>query len=311
MLSGGVGGAKLVLGLAQLTAPERLFVLVNTGDDFRHLGLHIAPDIDSVVYALANLADEKRGWGRTKETWTFMKALSGLSGEDWFNLGDGDLAMHVERTRRLTNGESLTEVTAGLCEALGVGVCILPMTDDEVATIVDTPSGSLGFQHYFVRDRCEPKVTGFRFQGIADASPNPVLMRELDKGGISAVLIAPSNPFVSVDPILGLPGLRAALKEVRGPRVAVSPIVGGEAIKGPAAKMMAELGSPVSAAGIARHYLGFVDAMVIDEVDWAQEPQIRALGLQVLVTQTVMRTLEDRKTLAGTCLDFIADLGTR
>ena len=302
VLSGGVGGAKLVLGLSQVVAPERLYVVANTGDDFQHLGLHIAPDIDSVVYALAGLADEERGWGRANETWTFMKALGALGGENWFNLGDGDLAMHVERTRRLARGESLTEATAGLCAALGVKTRVLPMTDDAVATIVDTPDGALAFQHYFVRDRCAPTVTGFRFQGIADARPNPVLTRALLGGGISAVLIAPSNPFVSVDPILGVPGMRAALMAVSGPRVAVSPIVGGQAIKGPAAKMMAELGAPVSA---------FVDAMVIDEVDREQEAEIRALGMEVLVTQTIMRTLEDRKALAKTCLGFVAELGAR
>jgi LPPG:FO 2-phospho-L-lactate transferase len=311
VLSGGVGGAKLVLGLADVTAPERLYVVANTGDDFRHLGLHIAPDIDSVVYALADLADKERGWGRAEETWTFMKALGGLGGEDWFNLGDGDLAMHVERTRRLATGESLTEATAGLCAALGLKTRVLPMTDDPVATIVDTPDGPLSFQHYFVRDRCEPTVKGFRFQGIADAKPNPVLTRALESGGISAVLIAPSNPFVSVDPILGLPGLRAALKSVPGPKVAVSPIVGGQAIKGPAAKMMAELDAPVSALGIARHYAGFVDAMVIDEVDHDQEAEIRALGMDVLVTQTVMHTLDDRRSLARDCIGFITDLGAR
>jgi LPPG:FO 2-phospho-L-lactate transferase len=311
VLSGGVGGAKLVLGLSRVAAPERLFVLANTGDDFQHLGLHIAPDIDSVVYALADLADKERGWGRTDETWTFMKALGGLGGEGWFNLGDGDLAMHVERTRRLAAGESLTEATAGLCSALGVKVRVLPMTDDAVATIVDTPDGPLAFQHYFVRDQCKPTVTGFRFRGIGDAKPNPQFMRALDNGKISGVLIAPSNPFVSVDPILGLPGLRAALKAVPGPRVAVSPIVGGQAIKGPAAKMMAELGAPVSAAGIAKHYAGFVDAMVIDELDRDQETEIRALGMDVLVAQTVMRGLEDRDALAAVCLDFVADLGAR
>ena len=311
VLSGGVGGAKLVLGLSHVMAPERLYVVANTGDDFRHLGLHIAPDIDSVVYALADLADKERGWGRADETWTFMKALGGLGGEDWFNLGDGDLAMHVERTRRLTSGESLTEATAGLCAALGIKPRILPMTDDGVATIVDTPDGPLAFQHYFVRDRCEPKVIGFRFRGIADAKPNPKLMRALDNGAISAVLIAPSNPFVSVDPILGLPGLRAALKSVPGPRVAVSPIVGGQAIKGPAAKMMAELGTPVSAAGIARHYAGFVDAMVIDALDREHEAEIRVLGMEVLVAQTVMRSLDDRKALAEACLGFFVELGAR
>lgn len=309
VLSGGVGGAKLVLGLAHVTTPERLLVVANTGDDFKHLGLHIAPDIDSVVYALADLADKQRGWGRAEETWTFMKALAGLGGEDWFNLGDGDLAMHVERTRRLAVGESLTEATAALCAALGLKTRVLPMTDDPVATIVDTAGGPLAFQHYFVRDRSEPIVKGFRFQGIADAKPNPALMRALENGGISGVLIAPSNPFVSVDPILGLPGLRAALKSSPGPTVAVSPIVGGQAIKGPAAKMMAELDTPVSAVGVASHYAGFVDAMVIDEVDRDQEAEIRSLGMDVLVTQTVMRTLDDRKTLAWQCLDFISSLG--
>ena len=311
VLSGGVGGAKLVLGLSHAAAPERLVVVANTGDDFHHLGLHIAPDIDSVVYAVADLADQERGWARAGETWTFMKALVELGGEAWFNLGDGDLAMHVERTRRLADGETLTEVTAGLCQALGVKIRILPMTDDQVTTIVETPDGPLAFQNYFVRDRCAPKVTGFRFQGIADATPNHSLMHDLASGEIGSVLIAPSNPFVSVDPILGLPGLRAALRSVAGPKLAVSPIVGGEAIKGPAAKMMGELGVPASAAGVARHYAGFIDAMVIDTVDRAQEAEIRALDMEVLVTQTVMRSLDDRKALADTCLEFIADLGSR
>ena len=315
VLSGGVGGAKLVLGLYHAMAPEtsreRLIVVANTGDDMRYMGLHIAPDIDSVVYALADLSDKERGWGRANETWTFMEALKGLGGEAWFNLGDGDLAMHVERTRRLDEGQSLTEATGAICGALGVRARILPMTDDAVATIVDTPGGPLAFQHYFVRDRCEPEVTGFRFQGIADARPNPALMRSLESGAISSVLIAPSNPFVSVDPILGLPGMRAALKSPPGPIVAVSPIVGGQAIKGPAAKMMAELGAPVSAAGVARHYAGLVDAMVIDEVDRGQAAEIRGLGMEVLVTKTVMRSLEDRIALARDCLAFISDLGAR
>ncbi len=309
MLSGGVGGAKLVLGLYHAMPRENLFVVANTGDDIRHLGLHISPDIDSVVYALAGLSDQERGWGRANETWTFMEALRGLGGEDWFNLGDGDLAMHVERTRRLAAGESLTQATAEICARLGVTAPVLPMTDDSVATIVDTAQGPLAFQHYFVRERCEPAVTGFRFQGIADALPNPLLMQALNAGTVSSVLIAPSNPFVSVDPILSLPGLKSALKAAAGPVVAVSPIVGGQAIKGPAAKMMAELGAPASAASVARHYAGFADAMVIDVLDRDQEAEIRDLGMEVLVTQTVMRTLGDREALACDCLDFIAKLG--
>lgn len=305
VLSGGVGGAKLVLGLSHIMEPDRLIVVANTGDDFQHLGLHIAPDIDSIVYALAGLTDDERGWGRAGETWTFMAALTGLGGEDWFNLGDGDLAMHVERTRRLAAGASLTEATAALCQALGVVVPVLPMSDDRVATVVETAHGALAFQHYFVRDRCEPKVTGFRFRGIADARPNPLLMRRLATGAIGAVLIAPSNPFVSVDPILELPGLRPALASLAGPKIAVSPIVGGAAIKGPAAKMMAELGIPATAAAVARHYAGFIDALVIDEVDRAQANEIEDLGMRVLVTRTIMRSLEDRAALANDCLNLI------
>jgi len=305
VLSGGVGGAKLVLGMAHVAAPETLLVVANTADDFRHLGLHIAPDIDTVVYTLSDLADKERGWGRQGETWNFMAAMRSLGGEDWFNLGDGDMAMHVERTRRLEAGESLTDVTAALARALGIEVPILPMTDDRVATVVETADGPLAFQHYFVRDRCALAVTGFRFDGIEAARPNPALMNRLAGGGVDAVVIAPSNPFVSVDPILKLPGLRAALKDAGVPIAAVSPIVGGEAIKGPAAKMMAELGMPATALEVARHYRDLVDVMVIDEVDAAQETDIRALDMDVVVAQTVMRSLDDRKDLARVCLSAI------
>lgn len=311
VLSGGVGGAKLVLGMAQVLSAEEMVVVANTADDFRHLGLHVAPDIDTVVYTLSGLADRERGWGRQDETWTFMAALKALGGEDWFNLGDGDLAMHVERTRRLGAGESLTEVTAALCRSLGIGVPVLPMTDDPVATIVETPDGPLAFQHYFVRDRCAPAVTGFRFDGIERARPNAALMDRLRDGGIGCVVIAPSNPYVSVDPILSVPGMRDALLGVPGPRIAVSPIVGGQAIKGPAAKMMAELGVPATAAAVARHYAGFADALVIDHADAAQADEIRALGLTVLVTNTVMRSLADREALAGECLALAGRLAER
>ncbi len=305
VLSGGVGGAKLVLGFANLLEPDGVLVVANTADDFHHLGLHIAPDIDTIVYTLSGKVDRDRGWGLKDETWTFMDALARLGGEIWFNLGDGDLAMHVERTRRLAAGASLTEVTTGLSVALGLRVRVLPMSDDPVSTIVSTPGGPLAFQHYFVRDRCAPRVDGFCFRGLEQAQPNPIIMQNLDAGRIAAVVIAPSNPFVSIDPILGLPGLREALFGVPGPRIAVSPIVGGAAIKGPAAKMMEELGMPVTAAAVARHYAGFVDAMIIDRLDEDQADDIRSLGMEVVVTQTVMRSLNDRKALAADCMALV------
>ena len=205
-LSGGVGGAKLALGLSRTLSPERLLVVANTADDFDHLGLRVSPDIDTLLYTLAGLADPERGWGRAGETWSFMAALEALGGETWFNLGDGDLAMHVERTRRLAAGETATEATAALGRALGVAVRVLPMSDDPVATVVETPGGPMPFQRYFVRERCAPRVSGFRFAGLSDARPNPELARRLADGSVAGVIVAPSNPYVSVDPILKLPG---------------------------------------------------------------------------------------------------------
>lgn len=303
-LSGGVGGAKLVLGLAHTMAPEDLTVVANTGDDFRHLGLHISPDIDTVVYTLAGLANPELGWGREGETWSFMAGLRQLGGEDWFNLGDGDLAMHVLRTNRLAEGASLSKVTRDLSLSLGITVSILPMSDDPVQTVVETPDDPLAFQHYFVREQCAPIVTGFRFEHIEKAHPNSALMDALRDDTTGAVIIAPSNPFVSVDPILHLPGLRQALDAFAGPILAVSPIVGGKAIKGPAAKMMRELGMPSDAAAVARHYSGLIDGFVIDRIDADQEDEIRKLGMDVMVTGTVMRDLDSKIALAQDCLAF-------
>ncbi len=305
-LSGGVGGAKLALGLARTLAATDLTIVANTGDDFTHLGLRICPDIDTVVYTLSDLADKERGWGRQNESWNFMAAFGRLGGEDWFNLGDGDLAMHVCRSLKMADGMSLTKVTDDIASTLGIGPTILPMSDDPIATIVETPDGPLPFQHYFVRDRCEPAVTGFRFDGIEIAKPNPQLMDVLVGGTLDTVIITPSNPFVSIDPILSVPGVRDALKVLTAPIVAVSPIVGGQAIKGPAAKMMAELGLPSSATEVAKHYQGLIDGFVIDETDAAQAAAISALGMKVKVAQTVMRDLDDRKLLATACCDFAA-----
>ena len=307
-LSGGVGGAKLALGLAQTLPDENLTIVANTGDDFTHLGLRICPDIDTVVYTLSNLANKERGWGRQNESWNFMAAFSRLGGEDWFNLGDGDLAMHVRRSLEMANGKSLTEITDHIASTLSIGPTILPMSDDPIATIIETSDGLLPFQHYFVRDRCEPAVRGFRFDGIETAKPNPKLMSLLDGGTLDAVIITPSNPFVSIDPILSLAGVRDALQMLSSPIIAVSPIVGGQALKGPAAKMMTELGLPSSALEVAKHYLGLIDGFVIDETDAAQAGEISNLGMKVKVAQTIMRDLDDRKQLATECCDFAATL---
>lgn len=309
-LSGGVGGAKLALGLSRVLPGDALTVVCNTADDFEHLGLRISPDLDTVMYTLAGISNRVTGWGQAHETWSFLEALSHLGGETWFRLGDRDLATHVERTRRLRAGETLTEVTAALCRALGIAARVLPMSDDPVRTVVLTETGELSFQHYFVRDACAPSVSGFRFDGTAAARPSPVFLAALEDQATTAIVVCPSNPFVSVDPVLALDGVEAALRRTGVPVVAVSPIVGGAAIKGPAAKMMAELGMPVTALEVARHYRqrDLLDGFVIDDADAAQAAEIEDLGLPTLVTGTVMETLADRERLAEETLDFARGL---
>jgi LPPG:FO 2-phospho-L-lactate transferase len=310
-LSGGVGGAKLALGLSRIVPGEKLSIVANTGDDFQHLGLTICPDIDTLIYTLSGLSDQERGWGRTDETWTFMAALQALGGEAWFNLGDGDLALHVHRRTLLDQGLSLSEATARIAGQLGISARILPMSDDAVPTLVDTDQGRLAFQHYFVREQCAPAVTGFVFEGIEDAVPNPDFLASLGDPGLAAIVLTPSNPFVSIDPILALPGVRAALKAARAPIVAVSPIVGGQAIKGPAAKMFGELGVPASAQAVAAHYEDLIDGFVIDHADTDTAAQIEGAGPQVLVTQTVMKDLADRENLGREVLGLAASIGQR
>lgn len=307
--AGGVGGAKLAAGLADELAADDLTICVNTGDDFTHLGLHISPDLDTVMYTLAGLNNPETGWGLAGESWAFMDALGRLGGETWFNLGDRDIATHIERTRRLAAGESLSAVTSALCSSLGIAAAIVPMSDEPVRTIVETPDGDLPFQDYFVRLRCEPVVTGFRFEGADAASPSADIERALSDEALSAIVICPSNPFVSTAPIFAVPGIRDALTNRACPMVAVSPIVGGAAIKGPAAKMMRELGADVSALGIARHYRDTIDGLVIDNADAAFSAEIEALGLRVLVTGTVMKTAKDRARLARETLTFATGLG--
>lgn len=303
-ISGGVGGAKLALGLAQRLSPDELVIIANTGDDFEHLGLKICPDLDTVMYTLADLSNKELGWGQAGETWNFLEALDRLGGEAWFRLGDRDMATHIQRTQLLNEGKTLSEATELLCERLGIHHKVVPMTDDPVATRVHVTTGEvLAFQHYFVRDRCLPEVTGFEFAGIQRAHPSLGFMTALGED-LDCILICPSNPFVSVDPVLKLPDIESALHTNPAPVIAVSPIIGGEAIKGPAAKMMAELGMPQSALAVAEHYVGRIDGFVIDHADADLKGQIESLGMRCLVTKTFMQSLEDRVQLADDCLAF-------
>lgn len=302
-ITGGVGGAKLALGLSRLLGPEEVAFIVNTGDDFEHLGLEICPDLDTLTYTLAGIANPDTGWGRADETWSFLGALKQLGGETWFQLGDKDLALHVTRTRMLHDGATRTETAAAIARSLGIRHAVLPMSDEPVRTTVHTAEGPLTFQHYFVRDRCVPVVTGFEYRGADSARASPAVLDWL--GEADGVVICPSNPFVSVDPLLSIPGMRRALATASAPVVAVSPIVGGTAIKGPAAKMMRELDLPASAEQVAGHYGSLLDGFVLDEQDAALADHITA---PTVVTQTVMVTLQDREDLARTVLDFIREL---
>lgn len=304
-LSGGVGGAKLALGLSRVLPPGALTVVANVADDFEHLGLSVSPDLDTLMYVLAGLDDTERGWGRRHETWTFMAALKALGGETWFQLGDGDLATHVERTRRLRAGDTLSEVTADLCRTLGIATRVLPATDDRLRTMLQTDAGTLAFQDYFVRRQCAPKVAAIRFDGAASARLHPAVRAALAGPGLDAVIICPSNPFISIEPMLALDGLRDALAARPAPVIAVSPIVGGKAVKGPTAKMMRELGLPVRASEVARRYGSLLDGYVLDLQDADDSAMI---PVATTVTQTMMRSLADREALARDVLAFAAQL---
>lgn len=303
-LSGGVGGARLALGLSRVLASDQLVVVANTGDDFEPFGLHVSPDLDTLTYTLAGLADEERGWGLAGETWHFMEALAALGGEIWFRLGDRDLALHVERTRRLAAGESLSSVTRAICAQLGVGHPIVPMSDQPVRTMVGTDRGVLAFQDWFVRLGCEPRVRNVRFSGAETAELQPEITRTFASSRLAGVIVCPSNPFISIDPILAVPGMRSALAACPAPVIAVSPIVAGKALKGPTATMMRDLGLAPSAVAVAEYYRGIVDGFVLDEQDTRAAGEVARLGIEPLVAQTVMGTLDDRVRLARTCVDF-------
>ena len=303
VLTGGVGGAKLVLGLQQVIDPSRICAIVNTGDDFEHLGLWVSPDIDTLLYTLSGRANTPQGWGREGESWNFMSALRELGGEDWFQLGDGDLALHVMRTAHRAAGKTLSEVTADFAARLGLSATVLPMSNEAVATQLDTDEGILAFQRYFVERRCAPAVREITFPGASQASPAPGVCEAILAGDTDAILIAPSNPYLSIDPILAVPGIREALCNASAPVVAVSPIVGGQAVKGPTAKLMRELGIEVSPQSVVAHYQPFLNGLVSDRRDGALDLSIPNVALD-----TLMRSGEDRARVAEAALALAARL---
>ncbi|HET7011683.1 MAG TPA: 2-phospho-L-lactate transferase [Anaerolineales bacterium] len=298
-LAGGVGGAKLADGLAAVLPPQSLTIIVNTGDDFEHLGLAIWPDLDTVMYTLAGLAHPKTGWGRRDETWNFLQTLGELGGPTWFRLGDRDTALHVLRTQQLRAGARPADVVEGLCRQLGIPHTLLPMTEDRVRTMVATDDGELPFQEYFVARACEPKVRGFRFDGAESSAPGRGVLEALHAAEV--IIVCPSNPWVSIDPILAVPGIREAVAS--RPVVAVSPIIAGEAVRGPAAKIFREMGIEPSPLAVAEHYGGLLGGMVIDRADAALRPALESRGLRVRVAQTLMRKPADRRALAEAALD--------
>ena len=304
-LTGGVGGAKLGLGLSRLLPIEQLTIVVNTGDDFEHLGLNISPDLDTTMYTLAGLSNQTQGWGLEGERWETRDMLAQYGAETWFQLGNKDIATHIVRTNLLSEGWSLTAITQLLFKRLGVEHRVLPMTDNRVRTIVETPEGDLAFQHYFVKEQCQPMVKGFRFDGAEQAEPQPEFIQELNSDDLKAVIVCPSNPFVSVNPILQLPRVRDALMKCKAPLIAVSPIVGGRAIKGPTAKMMRELNMPSTVNAVAKFYEPLLDGLVIDQEDAAEAQNLASDALKIEVAPTVMKTTEDKVNLAKRCLAFV------
>ncbi len=311
VFSGGVGGAKLALGMQACLPEPELVIVGNTGDDFEHLGLKISPDLDTLLYTLSGKVNPQTGWGRRDETWQFLEALDELGGETWFRLGDRDLATHIFRSQALVGGATLTEVTLDLARRFGVATRILPTTNHRVATIVKTTEGDLDFQDYFVRRQSKPKVLGLEFRGAEQARASAELLAALDEPGLEAIVIAPSNPWLSIDPMLAIPDVATALRASKPPVIAVSPIVRGAAIKGPTAKIMAELGLDVTSLSVARHYQGRVDGFILDTEDASLAPAIAELGMATEICNTVMTRIEHKQALAETCLAFAKRLSTQ
>ena len=302
VLTGGVGGAKLVRGLIEVVPAECVTAIVNTGDDFDHFGLRICPDIDTLLYTLSDKANRVQGWGRENESWGFMNALRSLGGEDWFALGDADLALHVLRTTRLARGDILSEIIDDFARSWGIRSKILPMSDDIVRTVIDTQEeGTLAFQRYFVERRCVPVARAVRFEGAAGAQLSQAVIEAVSDSSVEAILIAPSNPYLSIDPILSVPGMREALAASSAPVVAVSPIVDGDAIKGPTAKLMREFGIQPGPKAIEDHFAGFIDALLVDERD-----RNAPLSIRAGYVDTLMMDLADRARVAQAALDLAA-----
>jgi LPPG:FO 2-phospho-L-lactate transferase len=306
-LAGGVGGAKLAAGLQAALPPGDLSVLVNTADDFDLWGLRVCPDLDTVMYTLAGVENKETGWGVAHESFNALGMISAYGEDAWFKLGDRDLATHILRTQRLRARTRLTEVAAGLAAALGVRTALLPMCDDPVATMLRTPEGLLEFQEYFVRRLQRDEVLGVELSGIENARVPTEVARAISYA--EAIVLCPSNPVVSIGPILAVPGLRELLAGSTAPKVAVSPIIGGRALKGPADRMLQSLGYEVSAAGVARMYEGIIDGFVVDRVDGGEKARISTLGMCVLVTDAVMRDEPDRERLAREVMSLCSQLG--
>jgi LPPG:FO 2-phospho-L-lactate transferase len=304
VLTGGVGGARFLRGLVEAVDPAGVTAIVNVGDDVEVLGLAVSPDVDSVLYALAGIADEERGWGRAEETWNALATVAQLGGESWFRLGDRDLGLHLVRTQALRAGEPLSAVTARLAAALRVEANVVPATDDPLRTWLETPNGSFPFQRWFVERRHRDLVDGVRFEGAAEARPAPGVLEALHEADL--LLIAPSNPFVSVGPILAVERIRRALERRRATCVAVSPLIGGRAVKGPAAEMLRRLKGGTTPAHLAKCYVGLIDALVLDEADSEHADAVENLGVRPIVTQTLMRDASARKRLAEVALDAVA-----
>ena len=300
-LAGGVGGAKLANGFAQIQPPDDLTIIVNTGDDFEHLGLTICPDLDTVCYTLAGLSNPETGWGRADESWNAIENITRLGGPNWFRLGDQDLGTHLERTRRIRTGQTLSQITKDFCAAWEIGPTVLPMSDEPVPTVVLTVEGELPFQEYFVHRRCEPKVCGFRFEGVDVASPAPGVIPAIRDADL--IVICPSNPWVSIDPILALPGIRSEFNS--RPVVAVSPIIGGKAVKGPVVKMYAELGIEPSALAVAIHYQDIIDGFVFDIRDKNLMSEIKSRNISILNVDTLMNSPAQQKRLAQDIVNLV------
>ena len=307
VLSGGTGGAKFAEGLKQVVRPDELIFIVNTGDDLLWWGLPVSPDLDSITYALAGLLSRERGWGVESDTFHCLEAMSRLGAPDWFRVGDRDLALHVTRAQLLSQGLTFSEATKELASRLGVAARILPMSDDRVETRVETPQGELRFEEYFVRERHQVTVTCVRFIGAAQAQPAPGVLEAIETA--DAILLAPSNPITSIGPILAVPGIREALRATTAPVSAVSPIVGGAAVSGPAAALMELQGFPATAEGVARAYSDFLDVLIVDSRDAAEMDQIEALGIRALTTNTIMKSQQDRAALAEFALEAARQAG--